>query len=87
MERLKAKKTTTFITNLFTVEESLNTPRTKVRVYIGITLSLRLSVCADSCPARNLFFGFGIGISSLAHGCINMRRCVTCTHDPDMTDL
>ena len=45
---------------------------------LGITLSVRLSicpsVCADSCPAIN-FFCFDIGLPYLAYGCITMRWC------------
>ena len=55
---------------------------------LGITLSVRLSicpsVCADSCPAIN-FFCFDIGLPHLGYGCITMRGCVAYIHDPNTT--
>ena len=56
--------------------------------YIGITLpvclSVRLSFCADSCPAHN-FLMFYTVLPYLAHGCITIRRCVMYIHDTDTT--
>ena len=62
----------------------LYTMWTKFRGYIGIPLSVCLSVCADSCPAHN-FFGFDISLPYLAHGSITLRGGVAYIHDPDMT--
>ena len=42
---------------------------------VQITLSVRPSVCADSCPAHNFFGGFDVGLPYLAHGCITMAMC------------
>ena len=51
--------------------------------YIGITLSVRLSVQIRVRPIT--FLWFDIGLPYFAHGCITMRRCVTYIHDPDTT--
>ena len=53
--------------------------------YIGITLSVCPSVCADLCLAYNGFFLFDIGLPYLEHGCITMIQCVAYIHDPDTT--
>ena len=53
------------------------------RGYIGITLSVRLSVQIRVRPIT--FLWFDIGLPYLAHGCITMRRCVAYIHDPDTT--
>ena len=49
--------------------------------YIGITLSVRLSVQIRVQPIA--FLWFDIGLPYLAHGCIIMRRCVAYINDPD----
>ena len=51
------------------------------RGYIGITLSVRLSVQIRVRPIT--FLWFDIGLPYLAHGCITMRQCVAYIHDPD----
>ena len=56
---------------------------TKFRVYIGITLSVRLLVHL-SVQIRVLpitLFCFDIGLPCFAHECITMGQCVTYIHD------
>ena len=51
--------------------------------YIGITLSVRLSVQIRVRPIT--FLWFDIGLPYLAHVGITMRQCVAYIHDPDTT--
>ena len=69
---------------------SLNPPERSSGGYIGITLSVRLSVTSVRLSVQIrvrpiTFFWIDIGLPYLACNCITMIRCVAYIHDPDTT--
>ena len=71
------------IDNLTFCQHCYTTLERSLGGYIGITLSVRLSV--QICVRFITFIWFDIGLPYLAHGSITMRQCVVYIHDPNTT--